>query len=54
MKTFIITETYTGYCEYEVDAQTKEEAIKLYEDGEYRETQQARFIIVGQNNQPYQ
>ena len=39
MKTFIVTETYTGYCEYEVEAETKEEAIKLYEDGEYRETQ---------------
>ena len=32
MKNFIITETYTGYCEYEVDAQTKEEAMKLYND----------------------
>ena len=39
MKTFIVTETYTGYCEYEVDAETKEEAIKLYEDGEYRDVQ---------------
>ena len=39
MKTFIVTETYTGYCEYEVDAETKEEAIKIYENGEYDETE---------------
>ena len=39
MKTFIVTETYTGYCKYEVEAETKEEAIKLYEDGEYYETE---------------
>ena len=39
MKTYTITETYTGYCEIEVEAETKEEAIKLYENGEYNETQ---------------
>ncbi len=39
MKTYTITETYTGYCEVEVEAETKEEAIKLYENGEYNETQ---------------
>ena len=33
MKTFKITESYTGYVEYEVTANSKEEAMKLYEDG---------------------
>ena len=32
MKTFIITESYTGYVEYEVVADSKEEAMKLYND----------------------
>ena len=39
MKKFLITETYTGYCEVEVEAETKEEAMKIYENGEYNETQ---------------
>ncbi len=34
---FIITESYTGYVEYYVSADTEEEAMKLYENGEYRE-----------------
>jgi|TARA_Y100000289_G_C3832407_1_gene104287 hypothetical protein len=38
MKSFKITESFTGYVEYEVIADTKEEAIKLYEDGDYKET----------------
>ena len=38
MKTFKITESYTGYVEYEVVADNKEEAMKLYEDGDYQET----------------
>ena len=32
MKTFKITESYTGYVEYEVVADSKEEAMKLYKD----------------------
>ena len=32
MKTFKITESYTGYVEYEVVADSKEEAMKLYND----------------------
>tara|TARA_A100001201_G_C3948739_1_gene158949 strand:- start:186 stop:362 length:177 start_codon:yes stop_codon:yes gene_type:complete len=39
MKTYLITETYTGYCEVKVEAETKEEAMKLYESGEYDETE---------------
>ena len=32
MKTFKITESYTGYVEYEIKANNEEEAIKLYEN----------------------
>ena len=32
MKTFKITESYTGYVEYEVVADSQEEAMKLYND----------------------
>ena len=32
MKTFKITESYTGYVEYEVVADNEEEAMKLYND----------------------
>ena len=32
MKTFKITESYTGYVEYEIKANNEEEAMKLYED----------------------
>ena len=32
MKTFTITESYTGYVEYEVTANSEEEAMKLYKD----------------------
>ena len=35
MKTFKITETYTGHIKYIVKAKTKEGAMELYEDGEY-------------------
>ena len=32
MNTFKITESYTGYVEYEIKANNEEEAIKLYEN----------------------
>ena len=32
-KIFKITESYTGYVEYEVKADSKEEAMKLYKNG---------------------
>ena len=32
MKSFKITESYTGYVEYEVVADSQEEAMKLYND----------------------
>ena len=32
MKIYKITESYTGYVEYVVEANSKEEAMKLYND----------------------
>ena len=33
MKKFIITERFTGYADIEIDAETEEEAIALYNRG---------------------
>ena len=35
MKKFIITEKFTGYADIEIDAETEEEAIALYNRGQY-------------------
>ena len=35
MKKFIITERFTGYADIEIDAETEEEAIALYNRGHY-------------------
>ena len=35
MKKFIITEKFVGYADIEVEAETEEEAISLYNRGEY-------------------
>ena len=35
MKKFIITERFTGYADIEIDAETEEEAIALYNRGQY-------------------
>ena len=35
MKRFIITEKFTGYADIEIDAETEEEAIALYNRGHY-------------------
>ena len=35
MKRFIITERFTGYAYIEIDAETEEEAIALYNRGHY-------------------
>ena len=32
MKIYKITESYTGYVEYDIKANSKEEAMKLYKD----------------------
>ena len=35
MKKFIITEKFVGYADIEIDAETEEEAIALYNRGDY-------------------
>ena len=39
MKRFIITERFTGYADIEIDAETEEEAIALYNRGHYKDSQ---------------
>ena len=39
MKRFIITERFTGYADIEIDAETEEEAIALYNRGQYPDSQ---------------
>ena len=42
MKRFIITERFTGYADIEIDAETKEEAIALYNKGHYPDSNYQR------------
>ena len=42
MKRFIITERFTGYADIEIDAETEEEAIALYNRGDYPDTNYQR------------
>ena len=35
MKTFIIQEKFVGYADVHIDAETEEEAMRLYKLGEY-------------------
>ena len=35
MKKFIITEKFVGYADIEIEAETEEEAIDLYNEGSY-------------------
>ena len=35
MKTFIITERFTGYADIHIEAETEQEAIDLYNEGSY-------------------
>ena len=39
MKKFIITEKFVGYADIEVEAETEEEAISLYNRGHYPDSQ---------------
>ena len=39
MKTFRIEETFTGYAEITIEAETEEEAIALYNRGHYPDSQ---------------
>ena len=38
MKTFIIEERYTGYCDITIRAESEEEAILLYNRGYYADS----------------
>ena len=42
MKRFIITERFTGYADIEIDAETEEEAIALYNKGHYPDSNYQR------------
>ena len=39
MKTFVIEERYTGYCDVTIRAESEEEAIALYNRGHYPDSQ---------------
>ena len=45
MKRFIITERFTGYADIEIDAETEEEAIALYNKGHYPDSNYQRDDI---------
>ena len=38
MKTFIIEEKFVGYADITIEAETEEEAIALYNRGDYRDS----------------
>ena len=42
MKKFIITEKFVGYADIEVEADTEQEAIALYNKGEYPDSDYQR------------
>ena len=42
MKRFIITERFVGYADIEIDAETEEEAIALYNRGHYPDSNYQR------------
>ena len=42
MKTFIIQEKFVGYADVHIDAETEEEAISLYNRGEYPDSDYQR------------
>ena len=42
MKRLIITERFTGYADIEIDAETEEEAIALYNRGHYPDSNYQR------------
>ena len=37
MKKFIITEKFVGYADIEIEAETEQEAIDLYNEGSYED-----------------
>ena len=42
MKKFIIAEKFTGYADIEIDAETEDEAIALYNRGHYPDSNYQR------------
>ena len=42
MKKFIITEKFVGYADIEIEAETEQEAIALYNKGEYPDSDYQR------------
>ena len=42
MKTFIIQEKFVGYADIHIDAETEEEAIALYNRGDYPDSNYQR------------
>ena len=38
MKTFIIEEKFVGYADITIEAETEEQAIQFYEDGNYKDS----------------
>ena len=42
MKRFIITERFVGYADIEIDAETEDEAIALYNRGHYPDSNYQR------------
>ena len=42
MKTFIIEEKFTGYASIRIEAETEEEAMSLYNRGEYPDSDYQR------------
>ena len=36
MKTFVIEEKFVGYADITIEAETEEEAIQIYKDGNYK------------------
>ena len=39
MKSFIIEEKFTGYANIRIEAETEEEAISLYNRGDYKDSE---------------
>ena len=37
MKTFIIEEKFVGYADITIEAETEEEAMQIYKDGNYKD-----------------
>ena len=37
MKKFVILEKYVGYADITIEAETEEEAIQIYKDGNYKD-----------------